>query len=283
MCLACTHSFQSSRKPQKTQRALLNEYVWGRQSLKQLAETTGRSHVWVRNQIDQVKIEKRQRTPQPIVLAADVTFWGRAYGVCVFRAPNLKSNLWWQEVSQETPEVYRQGRHALEDQGWIIQAMVIDGKPCVARVFGDLPVQICQFHQVKMVGRYLTRHPKLPAAQELWRIALSLTKVDEPTFTVSLDEWYKNWQEFLNEKTLCSCCPRPVFTHRRLRSAYRSLKTNLPHLFTYLKYPELRIPNTTNCLDGMFSQIKNRLAVHRGLRQDRRYKIIGEILGGGEN
>jgi len=33
----------------------------------------------------------------------------------------------------------------------------------------------------------------------------------------------------------------------------------------------------------MFSQIKNRLAVHRGLRQDRRYKIIGEILGGGEN
>jgi len=30
----------------------------------------------------------------------------------------------------------------------------------------------------------------------------------------------------------------------------------------------------------MFSQIKNRLAVHRGLRRDRRLKLISEILSG---
>lgn len=183
-------------------------------------------------------------------------------------------------MTLETPAVYRQGRRALEAEGWVIQAVVIDGKPGVARVFGDLPVQICQFHQVKTVGRYLTRHPKLRAAEELWRITLMLTKVDEATFTRLLDAWYKYWQEFLNEKTTCTCCPRPRYTHKRLRSAYRSLRINLPYLFTYLKYPDYHIPNTTNCLDGMFSQIKNRLAVHRGLRQDRRYKIIGEILSG---
>jgi len=71
-----------------------------------------------------------------------------------------------------------------------------------------------------------------------------------------------------------------VYTHRRIRAAYRSLKTNLARLFTYQRHPELNLPNTTNTLDGMFSQIKNRLAVHRGLRRDRRFKIISEILSG---
>jgi len=51
-------------------------------------------------------------------------------------------------------------------------------------------------------------------------------------------------------------------------------------LFTDQKYPELNIPNTTNCLNGMFSQLKNRIAVHRGLNKTRRFRIIAEILGG---
>jgi len=55
--------------------------------------------------------------------------------------------------------------------------------------------------------------------------------------------------------------------------------TNLPFLFTYQNYPDLRLPNTTNTLDGMFSQIKNRLNVHRGAKQKFRYKLIAEILG----
>lgn len=58
---------------------------------------------------------------------------------------------------------------------------------------------------------------------------------------------------------------------------------NLPRLFTYQRHPNLNIPNTTNTLDGMFSQIKNRLAVHRGLRRDRRFKLISEILQGRGN
>lgn len=67
------------------------------------------------------------------------------------------------------------------------------------------------------------------------------------------------------------------------RSAYLSLKNNLPFLFTYQKCPELKIPNATNSLDGMFTQLKAKLSVHRGLRKDRRYKMISEILRGKEN
>jgi len=83
--------------------------------LQQLAKSTGHSHVWVRKQIDEAETKSSALPPQPIVLTADVTFWGREYGVCVFRAPNLKRNLWWQETSQETSEVYQQGKETLGD------------------------------------------------------------------------------------------------------------------------------------------------------------------------
>jgi len=63
-----------------------------------------------------------------------------------------------------------------------------------------------------------------------------------------------------------------------LRSAYRSLKTNLPYLFTYLEYPDLDIPNTTNSLEGTFSNLKTKLRIHSGIKEWRKRKIIDEIL-----
>jgi hypothetical protein len=209
-----------------------------------------------------------------------MTFWGRHYGVCVFRSPTLSHNLWWDEAVSETPEIYKRGYESLLEQGWDITAAVVDGKRGVAKVFDGIPVQYCQFHQIKTVTKYLTRKPKTIAAKELRTLTLTLTRTDEAIFTKRLALWYEQHHSFLEEYTICSYCKRKHYVHRRLRSAYRSLTTNLPFLFTYQKYPELYIPNTTNCLDGMFSQIKNRLAVHRGLRRDRRYKIIGEILRG---
>lgn len=196
----------------------------------------------------------------------------------------MKRNLWWTEATQETPAVYAAGLAALRTGGWDIQGAIIDGKRGVAQVFDGLPVQTCQFHQVKTITRYLTRRPQTWAGQELRAIVLRLTKSTEIELRFWLSWWHKRWQDFLNERTPCPYCKtnRWPYTHRRLRAAYRSLVTNLPYLFTYQKYPELNLPNTTNCLDGMFSQIKNRLAVHRGLSRARRYKLIEEILRGEE-
>jgi hypothetical protein len=54
--------------------------------------------------------------------------------------------------------------------------------------------------------------------------------------------------------------------------------TNLSYLFTYQKYPELGIPNTTNALNGMFSHRKELVNIHRGLGKKLKTKIIHEIL-----
>ncbi len=212
-----------------------------------------------------------------------MTFWGRGYGVLVFRSPTLKKNLWWKESLLETPFVYSEGLVALRTQGWTITGAVIDGKRGVAQVFERLgiPVQYCQFHQVKTVTGYLTRKPQTEAARELRLLALSLKDSTEAEFVSKLDAWRTMHDAFFNEKSPAPHKKRGwEHTHRRTRAAYRSLKTNLSRLFTYQRLPALGLPNTTNTLDGMFSQIKNRLAVHRGLRRDRRFKVISEILKG---
>lgn len=218
--------------------------------------------------------------PQPVVVIADTTFWGRQYGVCVFRIPELKKNIWWDEVSSEKVATYYYGRKILEDNGWIFKAAVVDGRRGLASVFSDIPVQICQFHQMKRVTTYLTRKPQTIAGKELRQIMLCLPRSNEKEFTALLDGWHTRWKDFINLKTQVFGSDRWHYTHKNVRGAYLSMQRNLPHLFTYQKYPELNIPNTTNSLDGMFTQLKAKVSIHRGLRRDRRYKVISEILKG---
>ena len=157
--------------------------------------------------------------------------------------------------------------------------MVIDGKQGVVKVFGDIPVQLCQFHQIKTVTTKLTRKPKLEAGKELRRLSLTLINTTEDIFKKELNTWYEKWKDFLNEKTLNPETGRKHFTHKRLRSAYKSLDKNLPHLFTYQIHPKLNIPNTTNSIDGgVFSHMKKLLKNHNGLRNSLREKLVGDYL-----
>lgn len=222
-----------------------------------------------------VKIDERE-----IVVVADTTFFSRESGLTVFREPNLHKNLWWKAVRTETVEVYRLGRKHLEKNGFTIKAIVLDGKPGVREVFRDMPVQMCHFHQKEIIKRYLTTRPKLEASRELRKVVSGLTTTDELTFTEELNAWHEKWEEFLKEKTTNLETGKWFYTHKRVRSAYRSLKTNLPYLFTYQRHPELNIPNTTNSLDGSFNTLKGKLNVHRGLNPKRRMKVVIELLKG---
>jgi hypothetical protein len=261
------------------QNKLWKEYVCGKQTLKDLSAKYHRGKKWINQQLNSVKISiNNLPSPQPIVIIADVTFFERSYGIVVIREPNLKKNIYWKEVSTETPDIYWQARTQIEQQGFTLKGVAIDGKRGVKEVFLDLPVQMCQFHQVAIINRYLTRKPKLDAGKELRKITLLLTDSTEKEFIVLLNNWHEKWKDFLQEKSINHETQRLHYTHKRLRSAHRSLKTNLPYLFTYQKYPELKIPNTTNSLDGTFSYFKTLLRIHRGMNKTKRYKAICEIL-----
>jgi hypothetical protein len=247
-----------------------------------LSQDTGRSTKWVRKRLDEKIVIKKEIMPQKTVVIPDTTFFGKTYGVCVFRSPELKRNLWCTEVTKEIMATYYYGRKILEDKGWIFTAAVVDGRRGMTTVFKDIPVQICQFHQMKTVTKYLTRRPETLAGQELRSIMLQLPRSNEKEFTKLLSDWKIEWNEFITDKTYVTGTKYWYYTHKKVRGAYLSLERNLPYLFTYLKYPELKIPNTTNSLDGSFSHLKDKTKIHHGLRRDRRYKMIQEILGGEE-
>ena len=69
---------------------------------------------------------------------------------------------------------YYYGRKILEDMGWIFTA-VVDGRRGMIKVFKDIPIQMCQFHQMKIVTKYLTRKPETEAGKELRLIMLTLS------------------------------------------------------------------------------------------------------------
>ncbi len=208
----------------------------------------------------------------------DCTFFGRGYGILVCRDPNRKKNVHWFEVNTENPSLYLRAKAEMAAKGITLVAVVLDGKAGIRAMFEGLPVQMCQFHQIQIVRRYLTTRPKLEAGKELRLITLALPTMTEKVLTKLLSLWYEKWEHFLKEKTVSEDQRHWHYTHKRIRSAYRSLKTNLPYLFTYQKYPQLNIPNTTNSLDGYFSRVKNLLSAHRGLSRQKRYQLITEIL-----
>jgi len=55
-------------------------------------------------------------------------------------------------------------------------------------------------------------------------------------------------------------------------------KINLPWLFMWYDNIKLNIPNTTNEIEGNFSDLKNKLRNHNGLSIDRKKKFIDEFL-----
>jgi hypothetical protein len=136
--------------------------------------------------------------------------------------------LYAQEVQGESVDVYRQGRIELEKRGYMIKAIVLDGRPGVRQLFSDVPAQMCHFHQKQIITRYLTNNPKLKPGIGLKKITANLRKTNDKDFTNDLHNWHKKWFYFLKERTTDTSTGKWFYTHKRLRSAYRSLIIILP-------------------------------------------------------
>lgn len=281
-CNDCGKKFRSKRNQKRVADTLWDKYTNKKQTLEELAAEYGKSHVWIRKRLDEHTVLPATIKPCTTVIVVDTTFWGRQYGVLVFRSWTLKKNIWWGEVETEKVAHYHYARKLLEDKGWQFTAAVVDGRRGLANVFKDIPVQVCHFHQLQTVTKYLTRRPKTDAGKELRTLALMLTKTDGKAFSKALSDYEKKWRYFLEEKTIVLGLNRPQYTHKNVRSALRSLKSNLTNLFTYQRYPDLNIPNTTNTIDGYFASVKKKVGQHHGLRRDRRFKVISELLSSGD-
>jgi hypothetical protein len=250
--------------------------------LKNLSKATGHTKQHLQRMLDRIQPSSGEVfIPKiPTTLILDATFFGRSYGFLVARIKG--KNIHWKEIDGEKIIYYRNLLDDLKALEYPFSSFAIDGRRGVKKLlesmFPDLPIQHCQFHQKKTIINYISTKPRLESSKELLSLVKFLTKMTEKEFSESLEFWYLKWKDFLKEKTENIFTGKKHFTHKRLRSAYFSLKRNMPYLFTYLKYPELNIPNTTNSCDGSFAHWKNKVKIHRGLRKDRRKKMIDYLL-----
>lgn len=77
----------------------------------------------------------------------DTTYWGRSFGVMLFKDAITKENLLKYYVKSESNAFYIQGIETLKLKGFTIEAIVCDGRRGLIHAFKGIPVQMCQFHQ----------------------------------------------------------------------------------------------------------------------------------------
>jgi len=256
---------------------ILEEYLTGKQTYSQLADKYSCSVKTIQRKIDQAKTIVNSTFPNKVNVLMDTTYFGRKFGVMVFKDSLSGTILLKKYVKQETNLLYFQGIEEIARRGIKIQSIICDGRRGLFSLFSNVPMQYCQFHQVKTIRTYLTKKPKMQASKELWELTLLLSQTDKESFIGGLNEWYEKWKSFLDERKIDEQ-GRKRYVHKKLRSAYRSLKTNLPWLFTWYDFRELNIPNTTNAIDGHFADLKNKLRNHNGLSQARKVKLINEFF-----
>jgi hypothetical protein len=225
----------------------------------------------------------------------DTTFFGRVFGVMIFRINELNTlirlqkhkNIIHKFVSSETLINYEFCLNQLDLiclAGY--KSFTVDGRVGVIAILGRrypaVPIQMCIFHQVQIVLRYTTRNPKTDCGIDLKNLILTLKNSTKIQFISDFKMLQETYRTFLKEFTINPVTNRQSYSHKSLRSAMRSINSHLKYLFIFQDYPDLNIQPTSNSCDGSFSQWKPKIKLHRGISLSRKKQIITEILGSKE-
>ena len=277
-CKNCGHVFQNkSRRKKDISLLLWNKYCFGKQTYKQLSEEFGYSIRKIQSLLDSYEFVIPIIRPRKIVLLMDTTYFWDIW-VMVFKDCESKKIINFKLVVNENNYSYKQWVKELQQQWWIIEAIVCDGRRWLLEWFPDIPTQMCQFHQTAILRRYITKKPTLQANKDLKNIWALLTITDRETFEYELEKYHQKYKNFLKEKRVNSKW-KLEYIHKRTRSAYFSLKRNLKYLFCcYDNIWVIDIPNTTNALEWVFGHLKGKVSLHRGLKKERKIKLILSLL-----
>ena len=277
-CKDCGKQFRGGERRDKSQ--VITDYIEGKQTREQLARKYGVSSKTIGRDLEGMRYVRKVSKDKQVVIQMDTTYWGRGFGLMAIKDALRKKILWRKYVTHETISDYMEGVQWLTSQGFRIYGVVIDGMRGLAQALRPYPVQLCQFHQILTVRHYLTQEPELDASRELLELVSRITRMDKESFLTAFEGWYDKHKDIVNERVHDRRIKRktPPYMRPRLRSAYLSVKRNMPLLWTFQDHPNIGLPNTNNELEGIFSDIKTKLRVHSGISREHRKKLIDEYL-----
>jgi hypothetical protein len=227
-------------------------------------------------------------TATPWVYGCDGKWLGRVGVFFIHRNVTTKENLWWSFIQSETYEaIHRDLEHLTSLLGQHLPVgAVSDWKgsivAAVASHFGNIPHQRCLAHVDRQAKRLLPLHSPFPETLALRHIASMLIGVeherDPHVWQTSLARWEHAYGSMLKEKTYS---PTGItrhwwYTHGNLRRAWRLLTHDQQPLFIFLT--NHLIPKTNNALEGVNSNLKQKLGDHRGMNTARQAAFLSWYL-----
>ncbi len=223
-------------------------------------------------------------TTAPWVYGCDGKWLGRAGVFFIHRNVTTKENLFWSFMSSESYEAIHRDLTVLTTLlgDHLPMGAISDWKGAIvagiASHFGNIPHQRCLAHVDRQAKRLLPLNSPYVATQALRCIASLLMLVETPTdphvWQTSLTRWEKQYGSMLTEKTYA---PMGVtrhwwYTHGNLRRAWRLLTYDQDPLFVFLI--NRLIPKTNNALEGVNSNLKQKLGDHRGMSAARQTSFL---------
>ena len=156
-------------------------------------------------------------------------------------------------------------------------SFTIDGRrfmfDLLKKRYPNIPIQMCIFHMKSIIRRHITLKPKTKLWKALMILQSCLGLVNENMFLRLCHQIESIYTDFLLERN-----EKGEFEHKKLRTVMWSIRYYLPYLYTYEHHSEYKISRTTGECDGYFAHIKDRLWVHRGLREVNRNNFIIYLL-----
>ncbi len=151
--------------------------------------------------------------------------------------------------------------------------VVCDGQKgllkAIATHWPSTNIQRCLIHIIRQSIAWITQHPQTKAGQQLLFIVRALASVrtrrQKRRWVRKFRRWYRHSQTFLNARTRHPRDPkRWWYTHRKLRRVRTLIERSLPHLFTFVRHPE--VPRTSNHVEGgINARLHELFRAHRGI------------------
>ena len=271
-CADCGYQFRNIRQPSEAQ--LWRLYQEGKQTVRELSSSLGVSESTVKRRLRNVYIGWGQPSLSGGgFVHLDATYWGHNWGVMLGLDSRSGAVLYMSFIRSETTADYMAAVESIRDRGYDIKGLVIDGKRSLFSALSGYKIQMCQFHMRQIVRRYITLNPRLKAARALKELMQTLTTASRSAFEDGFREWKNEWRDTLCRRSLLKS-GKTQYTHRRLRSAMRSIDTYLPYLFTFQSAACEGMPNTNNRIEGVFTDLKKNLNNHSGMSEENRKRFI---------
>lgn len=272
-CTECGYRFRNMSIPSDDK--LWGLYQDGKQTVAELSELFHVSESTIKRRLRQIDIEWVQPdlSGKSGFVHLDATYWGHNWGVMAAIDSISGLPLYLAFIHSETNQDYKDAVQSILARGYCIKGIIMDGKQTLFSIFSEYKIQMCQFHMKQIVRRYLTNNPRLRASRALKELVGTLTFADKATFVSQYEVWKETWKETLNHRSYLKD-GKTRFTHKRLRSAMRSLDFYLEYLFTYQDPMCEGMPNTNNKIEGTFTDLKNNLNNHSGMTIENRKRFI---------